>query len=55
VVHDYPNIEAMFSFALEMEQILGEPGEIPYELLKEEQYEFVASRKFTMENISSCV
>jgi hypothetical protein len=49
MVHDYPNIEAMFSFALEMEQILGELGETPYEPLKEEQDEFVASRKFTME------
>jgi hypothetical protein len=35
MVHDYPNIEAMFSFALEMEQILGELGETPYEPLKE--------------------
>lgn len=49
MVHDYPNIEAMFSFALEMEQILGELGETPYEPLKEEQDEFVALRKFTME------
>jgi hypothetical protein len=37
----------MFSYALKMEQILGELGEIPYEPSKEEQDEFVAPRKFT--------
>jgi cell fate (sporulation/competence/biofilm development) regulator YmcA (YheA/YmcA/DUF963 family) len=39
VMKDYANMEALLNVALEMEQVLAELGETPFELFKEEQEE----------------
>jgi hypothetical protein len=39
VVRTFTNIEELVAAAMELERVLGELGEIPYEPLKEEQEE----------------
>ncbi len=39
IMRDYVNMEALLVVALEVKQVLVELGEIPFELLKEEQEE----------------